>query len=1327
MRSVEKKHRRFLAAILTLCLLLGLCPLTPSAQAEETTEPATQSAVTNTTKETATEVNFNEEVRFELSASVQEQWFKVTTTKPCQTVVIENLGEYGVSQESCRIQSEDGKDINTVYLHSNNGIAFYAQKAATYYLRYTIFGGGSDNGTVLSCAFKLQVYANDAYEPNDSMAEAKDLDLETEHAIIAVGYEEDWFKIETTKPGQLIQLACSEKKRVFAKCYDASGRQLSGRLVSDSCISTGVPGTYYLCFQDFIRTSGGGLTLYDDPTLICVTLLDNDANEPNDTRENATMLKSGDKVEFILGAGDYDWFRITTDKPGQDIALTVSGYDYTNKEQTIGLTYEPGSNASNTATSKGYANISGDSTLYFHAAEATDHYVALYLMGDIWKNGFPICTRTLSVQILDGDKNEPNDTKEKATSLNIGTDEEFMVGGFGDEDWFSFEVDPGVEGEKNLYTLNFSGLNTDYSDSFYYDIYAPDGKAVVKQTLVNIQHSYVFNCDLQGGLYHVRVYTRAGANGYNNKDYLGTDWNGNGRVSMGYPRSELRICVNKGGDDPYENNDTWQTAAYVPVGNIQHVLSSTADVDWFCFNVPESDMTLHLTSAARTNVRLYREDVLMKDGIEKAKSEFTNSRGYDNTEFFGDLYFKLTDAGIYYIELTADSSYASPDIRTTGIELLPATDEENNDTWKKATPLYEGVPRSFTLSADNDADWFKIVVPEDGARISINATDSRNYSSYSFYNGRDFQTAGDNAGPIKEWNNCYHTIDVLGAGTYYLRVMSGHYKSTEPRTIRYSILPNKNENVSIETAKPLAPGEWAEYYKNADDSGIEYRCFSIGERKAGEVVRVSRDAAGWGGSLYLLDAAGESIGQNYEGGHRANYTFRIPVDGSYYLKTEVYRALDDNGRPLPNRLRYDVGSGEEKVSAIESVDPLTLLEGEKTFLDLRCAPYGAMSSAGNTFYTRTPDCVNYEAGYGYLTAQSAGTGTLTVSLNGDSSVKKEIPVTVLAKDSLKVEKLSIERAPETLSLGTSADLTAEYTLADGAMLTNPQKAITWTSSDPKVLYVSPGGKVTAVGGGTATVTATVGGVSEESAPITVTAAETPQETVSSIRLNKYSLTLYVGEAGEQLTASILPKGSTARVTWASSNTKAAAVSPDGVVTPIAPGVSSITAEAGGRRVSATVTVFAERVRVSGVSFDETEHKIPVRGTAKLTATVAPANATVKTLIWASDDDSIATVSRTGIVTALHVGTTTIRATSVDGNHSAEITVTVTPSAELGDVNGDGYIDSADAMLCLRYSVGLAKLTEEQRRAANVNHDSFVDAGDAIKILRYDAKLIDSLN
>lgn len=183
MRSVEKKHRRFLAAMLTLCLLLGLCPLTPPAQAENTAEPATQSAVTNTTKETATEVGFNEEVRFELGAGVREQWFKVTTTEPCQTVVIKGLERHA----SCSVQNEDGKNLWITTSSRNNERAFYARYAGTYYLSSRIYGDAGDNGTVFDYAFKLRLYANDAYEPNDSMAEAKQLDLGKEHAIIAVG------------------------------------------------------------------------------------------------------------------------------------------------------------------------------------------------------------------------------------------------------------------------------------------------------------------------------------------------------------------------------------------------------------------------------------------------------------------------------------------------------------------------------------------------------------------------------------------------------------------------------------------------------------------------------------------------------------------------------------------------------------------------------------------------------------------------------------------------------------------------------------------------------------------------------------------------------------------------------------------------------------------------------------------------------------------------------------------------------------------------------------------------------------------------------------
>lgn len=1271
MKSVEKKHRRFLAAILALCLLLGLCPFTPPAQAEETT---TTTVAGSTTIEDAQSVPIGESVTTTLVAG--KNYYAIPDVKAWQQISVELDKAYNSNSMYLSFYNPDGR------YWQDGGNGYQLSKMAYTDGKYYFVVGVSQSMTV---SFTVTLYDNDANEPNNTLETAAPIEPgKTVDGVLFSG-DADYFAITTTKPYQYIvvdEQTADTGVNVWGRDAAGKGLQSVGNSTRD-VFRTAEAGTYYLYL-----TVSGGRASYS----FTVTLCDNDANEPNDTKEQATTLHSGESTEFTLAGSDVDYFKVTTTLPGQDIALTVSGYNYTNRDERFSLYFDPAGDLKyNNTSCAAYAEIDANRTLYLHAAAAGEHYIALQ------RNGTTPLTRTLSVEILDGDQNEPNDTRETATRLTLGTDETFMVGGFGDEDWFAFEAVPG-EGEKKLYTLRFTGLNTDYSDSFYYDLYAPNGAAVVKQTKVNIQHVYGFSCDQQGQ-YYVRVYA-----GINGKGYMGN-----------YPRSVLRICVSEGGDDPYENNDTWLTAANVPVGNIQHVLASTVDTDWFCFTVPENDMTLHLTSTKLTTAALYRAETLTEYDEDSSKSEFAKVDKYSRGSIsFTDTYFKLTDAGLYYIKLTADSSYIDPDIRTTGIELLPATDEENNDTWKKATPLYEGVPQRFTISASNDVDWFKIVVPEDGTQLYF--PKSKEYSFCYIYEERAFETAGDDAAFIDSFNrnkDYANTTKPLSKGTYYLEVNPMNDIGTESLMV-YKTLPAE-WGTSLETARQLGVGEWAEYYNST--------YFCIGERRAGEVVRVSRDAAGWGGSVYLLDAAGKTVGVDYY----ANQTFHIPADGRYYLKTQVNWAVDDNGRPLPNRLRYDVGSGEEKASAIESADSLTLLEGETMFLDLRCAPYGA--SSGNnrqTFYVNTPSCVYYYDNSGYLTAQSAGTGTLTVSLNGDSPVKKEIPVTVLAKDSLKVEKLSIERAPETLSLGASADLTANYTLAGGAVLTNPQKAVTWTSSDPKVLYVSLGGKVTAVGSGSATVTASVGGASVAKT-ITVTAAEEPKDTVTSITLNKYSLTLYVGEMGEQLAATILPEGSTASVVWQSSNPNVATVTEKGLVQAVTPGTSVITATAGGRHVSCIVSVLAARVRVTGVSFDETEHKIPVRGTAKLTATIAPADATVKTLVWTSDDSGIASVSRTGIVTAVSVGTTTIHATSVDGNHSAEVTVTVTAAPQLGDVNGDGYIDSADAMLCLRSAVGLKKLTEEQKSAADVNKDGFVDAGDAIKILRYDAKLIDSLN
>ena len=1283
MKSVEKKHRRFLAAILTLCLLLGLCPLTPSAQAEETTATVAGS----TTIEDAQRVPVGVPVTTTLNTG--KNYYAIPDVKVGQQIGVELDKRYnGVSTWVYKANGD-----------TMIGESWVADANGTYYLSISA-------QTQTTVTFTITLYDNDEHEPNDTIETATPIEPDKQVDAVLFGDDIDFFAITTTKANQYIALDISgQRGAINAQLYDRMGgvqkaySNYPDSETTEYVFCTAEAGTYYLKFFTYSSRAFFSFT---------ASLLDNDTNEPNDTKEQATPLHSGESKEFTLAAGDVDYFKVTTTKPGQDIALTVSGYNYANQGERFYLYFDPAGDLKyNNTSCAAYAEIDANRTLYLHAAAAGEHYIALQ------RSDTTPLTRTLSVEILDGDANEQNDTRETATPLTVGTDAAFMVGGFGDEDWFSFEAAPNA-GEKKLYTLSFLDLNTDYSDEFFYEVYAPDGTPVVGSTRVNIRHVNTIGCDQQGQ-YLVRVHTTA-AKG---TDYFASvDGSYNGRA-MDYKRSALRICVSEGGDDPYENNDTWLTAANVPVGNIQHVLASTADEDWFCFNVPENDMTLHLTSAKRTNVLLYRADVLMEDGIKKGNSEFTNRWG-DEAIAFGDFYFKLTDAGVYYLKLTADSSYVSPDIRTTGIELLPATDEENNDTWKKATPLYEGMLRSYTLSASNDVDWFKIVVPEDGTRIQLVRT---NGTTVFIYREKDFQTAGDSAASmtgLKGGGGTQTDVLNLDAGVYYVKASGGRYTNC---SITYNVL-SASANSTLQTAQTLEAGKWAEFC----GEGKYY--FSIGTRKAGEVVRINHDAAGGSSSEYevkLLNAAGEEVAGSYS----ANRTLEIPAYGKYYLCTTAYLTLDANGELRYNRLRYDIGSTDDEVLYIDYEDnSIVMVEGESLFLDLRCLAYDAKSRSGDytTYSISTPSCTSYDYSTGYLTAENSGEGTLTVSLYGNSNVKKEIPVTVLAKDSLSASDVSISGAPETLSLGASADLTANYTLAGGAVLTNPQKAVTWTSSDTKVLYVSPGGKVTAVGGGTATVTASVGGM-KTSASITVTAAaETPQETVSSIKLNKYSLTLYMNEEGEQLTATIQPASFAKSIVWNSSDTKVASVSDSGLVTAVGPGTCIISATAGDRHVSATVSVLAARVRVTGVSFSETKHEIPMGGTATLTATITPADATVKTLVWTSDDPGIASVSRTGIVTAVSVGTTKIHATSVDGNHSAEVTVTVTAAPQLGDVNGDGYIDSADAMLCLRYSVGLAKeLTEEQKKAADVNHDGLVDAGDAIKILRYDAKLIDSLN
>lgn len=61
---------------------------------------------------------------------------------------------------------------------------------------------------------------------------------------------------------------------------------------------------------------------------------------------------------------------------------------------------------------------------------------------------------------------------------------------------------------------------------------------------------------------------------------------------------------------------------------------------------------------------------------------------------------------------------------------------------------------------------------------------------------------------------------------------------------------------------------------------------------------------------------------------------------------------------------------------------------------------------------------------------------------------------------------------------------------------------------------------------------------------------------------------------------------------------------------------------------------------------------------------------------------------------------------------------VNTSSKTGDVNKDGKINSADALLVLQHTVGTINLDAEKKALADVNRDNAVNSADALKILQY---------
>ena len=88
------------------------------------------------------------------------------------------------------------------------------------------------------------------------------------------------------------------------------------------------------------------------------------------------------------------------------------------------------------------------------------------------------------------------------------------------------------------------------------------------------------------------------------------------------------------------------------------------------------------------------------------------------------------------------------------------------------------------------------------------------------------------------------------------------------------------------------------------------------------------------------------------------------------------------------------------------------------------------------------------------------------------------------------------------------------------------------------------------------------------------------------------------------------------------------------------------------------------ISVTGVTVSPTSASIVVGATQQLTATVAPSNATNKTVSWSSSNTAVATVSSNGLITGISSGTAIVTVTTQDGGFTATCAATVSAATNL---------------------------------------------------------------
>ena len=275
--------------------------------------------------------------------------------------------------------------------------------------------------------------------------------------------------------------------------------------------------------------------------------------------------------------------------------------------------------------------------------------------------------------------------------------------------------------------------------------------------------------------------------------------------------------------------------------------------------------------------------------------------------------------------------------------------------------------------------------------------------------------------------------------------------------------------------------------------------------------------------------------------------------------------------------------------------------------------------------------------------------------------------------SLSLSSLQMTPGNASVAPGATLQFTATGKYSDGSSKDLTASA-QWKSSDSSVASIAAAGKVTAVGAGTVTVTATSGQM-QATAIVQVTSAAT---NLASIAVSPAGSSLPVNTSLQFTATGTYKDGSsrdlTALVNWASFATATATINAGGLATGVAAGSTTITASLGTIIGSTSLTITAPTISSIVVTPDGLTLGIGIG--EQYTATAIYSDGSTQDLVsgvtWTSSAPGVASINSSGLATTVGAGSATITAKvgsltdttqlTVVAANLVSISVTPTPSS-----------------------------------------------------------------